>query len=189
VTQYAARLPGSPFVLSTLIFTMSANPSPCVSLNGSVGRRYRQSPTRVLRKRIASDEGRLTRQLHPQAHARRRSARRGYGLLQTAITKTADRRTVTSRRRGRNGGVREELAAGVILVCAANCPIGENNSSLEMARVVNVHSTITCSASSRCLMPGNDIGPDIGSPRRQARTPAIRGTKRYGMPAGAIIPA
>jgi hypothetical protein len=37
--------------------------------------------------------------------------------------------------RGRNGGVRQELAAGVILVCAANRPIGENNSSLEMARV------------------------------------------------------
>jgi hypothetical protein len=37
--------------------------------------------------------------------------------------------------RGRDGGVRQELAAGVILVCAANCPIGENNSSLEMARV------------------------------------------------------
>jgi hypothetical protein len=37
--------------------------------------------------------------------------------------------------RGRDGGVRQELAAGVILVCAANRPIGENNSSLEMARV------------------------------------------------------
>src|SRR5215510_13472553 len=37
--------------------------------------------------------------------------------------------------RGRDGGVREELAAGVILVCAANCPIDENNSSLEVARV------------------------------------------------------
>jgi hypothetical protein len=36
---------------------------------------------------------------------------------------------------------------------------------------MNVHSTITRSASSRCLMSGNDIGPDSGSPRRQARTP------------------
>src|SRR5215469_8698748 len=36
---------------------------------------------------------------------------------------------------GRDGGVRDELAAGAILVCAANRPIGENNSSLEMARV------------------------------------------------------
>jgi hypothetical protein len=37
--------------------------------------------------------------------------------------------------RGGDGGVRQDLAAGVILVCAANLRIGEHNSLLEMARV------------------------------------------------------
>jgi hypothetical protein len=64
-----------------------------------------------------------------------RWACRGCGRSLSAATSTARRRTATSDARGRDGGVREELAAGVILVCAANCPIGENNSSLEMARV------------------------------------------------------
>jgi hypothetical protein len=74
--------------------------------------------------------------------------------------------------RGRDGGVREELAAGVILVCATNRPIGENNSSLDMARVDE-----TRSASSRCLMPGNDIGPHL----RHLVGKRFRLTRGYGM--------
>jgi hypothetical protein len=48
---------------------------------------------------------------------------------------TARRPMLRADARGHDGRVCQELAAGCILVCAANCPIGENNSSLEMARV------------------------------------------------------
>jgi hypothetical protein len=72
--------------------------------------------------------------------------------------------------RGRHGGVRQELAAGAILVCAANCPIGENNSSLEMARVDEL---------------ARILGHLVGKPER----PRFRGTKRYGIIGPTITPA
>jgi len=82
--------------------------------------------------------------------------------------------------RCRDGGVREELAAGVILVCAANCPIGENNSSLEMARVDertlddNSLGILTLSYPRKRHRPGYWV---TSSASPNAR---FRGTKRYG---------
>src|SRR5262249_28577532 len=80
--------------------------------------------------------------------------------------------------RGRDGGVREELTAGAILVCAANCPIGENNSSLEMAR--GDESTLD-NDSLRILTLSYARKRHLPRYWVQARTPRFRGTGRYGI--------
>ena len=56
----------------------------------------------------------LCRRVHLQGRCLAGRKRRGFGRSASSTKKTTRRRTATSRRAGRDGGVRQELAAGVV---------------------------------------------------------------------------